>query len=50
MIELNSINLITGGLILVLNLIPLILNKPKYFSITLTLSLLIAVIRILFIK
>lgn len=50
MIELNTINILTGGLILILNLIPLILNKPKYFSITLPLSLLIAVIRVLFIK
>jgi hypothetical protein len=50
MMELNSINLITGILILILNLIPLIFKKPKYFGITLPLSLLIALIRVLFVK
>ncbi len=46
--EINSINLITGILILVLNVLPLILKKPKYYGITLPLSLLIAVIRVIF--
>ncbi len=47
MIDQNTINIATGGIILILNLIPLFTNK-KYFSLTLPLSLLIAVLRILF--
>lgn len=45
----DNMNLITGILILILNLIPLILKKPKYYGITLPLSLLIAVIKVIFI-
>lgn len=50
MIEINQINLLVGGLIIILNIIPLIFKKPKYYSITLPLSLLIGAIRVLFIK
>jgi len=50
MMELNSANIITGTLILILNLIPLVFRKTKYYGVTLPLSLLIAVIRIFFIK
>lgn len=46
----DVINLVTGGLVLLLNLIPLISGKSKYYSLTLPLSLLIVIIRVLFIK
>ncbi len=46
----NIANLITGILIIGLNIIPLLVKNPKYYSITLPLSLLIAAIRVLFIK
>jgi hypothetical protein len=49
MIEAYTLNIIIGVIILILNLIPLF-TKPKYFEITLPLSILIAVIRILFIQ
>jgi len=46
--SITQINIITGILIFGLNLIPLLLKKTKYYGITLPLSLLIAVIRVLF--
>ena len=46
----DTVNLIFGGGIIILNLIPLILNKPKFLRITIPLSLLIGAIKILFIK
>lgn len=49
MIEINMINLFTGLLVLILNLIPLVTKKTKYYSITLLISVLIVLIRILFI-
>ena len=50
MIEINNINLITGILIFILNLIPLLTKKIKYYGITLPLSVLIIIIRIMFVK
>ncbi len=50
MITIDWANVITGIIILVLNLIPLITQKTKYYGITLPLSVLIAVIKILFVK
>ena len=47
MIDPTNINYAIGTLILILNLIPFFTNK-KYYGITLPLSALIAVIRILF--
>lgn len=46
----DALNLGIGFLVLILNLLPLILKKPKYYSITLILSVLIVLIRILFVK
>jgi len=43
-----QINIITGILILGLNLIPLLFRKTKYYGVTLPVSLLIATIRVLF--
>jgi hypothetical protein len=43
----NTINLIIGISIIVLNLIPLFTNQ-KYFKITIPISLLIGAIRVLF--
>lgn len=40
-------NIITGVLIIILNLIPLLTKKNKYFQVTILISLLIAAIRIL---
>jgi predicted permease len=50
MIEVNTINLTTGILVLILNLIPLITKKTPFYGLTLPLSLLIVLIRVLFIK
>lgn len=44
-----QINIILGVIILILNLIPLF-TKRKYYSISLPISVLLAAIRILFIK
>ena len=45
----SSINIILGIIVLILNSIPIIINKRKYFGLTLSISSLIIVIRILFI-
>ena len=50
MMEATQINLITGILLIIINLVPLIIKKPKYYKIALPLSLLIAAIRVLFIQ
>ena len=42
-------NIITGIIILLLNLIPFLTKKTKYYGVTLPLSVLIAVIKILFV-
>lgn len=44
----NTIDLIIGISIIIINLIPFVLNKQKYLSITIPLSLLIGAIRVLF--
>ena len=41
-------NFITGVVIILLNLIPLILKQPQYLKVTIPLSLLIAAIKVLF--
>ena len=41
-------NIITGIVIITLNLIPLILKQPQYLKVTIPLSLLIAAIKVLF--
>ena len=41
-------NISLGTIILILNLIPFLLKKTKYYGITLPLSILLAVIRIYF--
>lgn len=41
-------NVITGILIVLLNLIPIILKKTKYLKVTIPLSLLIGAIKVLF--
>ena len=46
----DTINLIFGAGIVILNLIPLFLNKPKFLRITIPLSLLIGAIKVIFIK
>jgi len=46
----NNVNLILGGGIIILNLIPMILNKPKYLKLTIPLSLLIGAIKVLFLN
>ncbi len=46
MIEIT--NIITGIMIIVLNLIPLLLKNPQYLKVTIPLSLLIAAIKVLF--
>lgn len=46
----NSTDLIIGVSIIILNLIPIILNKQKYFNITIPLSLLLGAIRVLFLE
>lgn len=46
MIEIT--NLIIGGTIFALNLIPLVFRKFKWFQITIPLSLLIAAIKVIF--
>jgi len=46
MIEIT--NLIFGGLIILINLIPMITGKWKYLQITVPLSLLIGAIKVLF--
>lgn len=46
----NTLNIAIGFLVLIINLLPLILKKPKYYSITLIVSLLIVLIRVLFVK
>ncbi|MEK6848165.1 MAG: hypothetical protein AABX65_00855 [Nanoarchaeota archaeon] len=43
-------NLVIGLGIIILNLIPFIINEQKYFKITIPLSLLLAAIRVIFIK
>ena len=48
MIEIN--NLIFGGTIIILNLVPFIFRKPKWFQLTISLSLLIGAIKVLFIS
>ena len=50
MIEIDSTNIITGLLVLALNLIPLISKKTKLYGLTLALSLLIVLVRIFFVK
>ena len=40
----ETVNLISGSLIVILNLIPFILKKPKLLLLTITISLLIAII------
>lgn len=40
-------NLIFGGSIIILNLIPFIVKKPKYLTITIFISLLLAAIKII---
>lgn len=50
MIEINNINIYLGIIVLILNAIPFITKKIKYLGITLIISILLAVIRILFIK
>jgi len=44
----DKINLIFGITIIILNLIPIITKKYKYFGITLPLSLLLGAIKVLF--
>jgi len=44
----NLINIITGTLIIILNLIPFILKKQQYLQVTLRLSLLIGAVNVLF--
>lgn len=46
MIEIT--NIITGLVIIVLNLIPLVLKQPQYLKVTIPLSLLIAAVKVLF--
>ena len=41
-------NLILGSAIILLNIIPIIIKKDKYFQITIPLSLLIAAIKVIF--
>lgn len=44
----DMLNVITGSVIIILNLIPLLLKKQKYLNITIPLSLLIGAIKVLF--
>lgn len=44
----DNLNIYIGIFIIIINLIPLVLKKPKYFGITIPLSLLIAMIKYLF--
>ncbi len=44
----NQIDLLFGITIIVLNLIPIILNKSKYLNITIPISLLLGAIKVLF--
>lgn len=44
----ETTNVITGVLIIVLNLLPLVLKKPEYLKVTIPLSLLIGAIKVLF--
>lgn len=44
----EPVNLIIGGGLAILNVIPLILKKEEYLRITIPLSLLIAAIKVLF--
>lgn len=46
----NILNIGIGLLVLIINLLPLILKKPKYYSVTLIVSLLVVLIRVLFVK
>ncbi len=46
MIEITGV--ITGIVIILLNLIPLVLRKPEYLRVTIPLSLLIGAIKVLF--
>lgn len=46
----TATNLIFGLLIIIINLIPIILKKNKYFHITIPLSLLIGAIKVLFLN
>ena len=41
-------NIITGVLIILLNVIPILSQKPHYLKVTIPLSLLIAAIKVLF--
>jgi hypothetical protein len=50
MMSINNINIYLGIIIIILNAIPFLTGKTKYYGLTLPISILLALIRIFFVN